>query len=60
MRQRIDLDALFQDAREQIGLLAGDVPMALPGHCPFVLADLVEERPDIRTLVLRMARAGEG
>jgi hypothetical protein len=56
MRQRIDLDGLWGDARYEIGAMTEDrraLP-PLPETCPFVLDDLIAERPDPRDLVARM------
>jgi len=46
MRQRIDLQALYEEATEQMeaGGLLSDTPGQLPAHCPFTLDQLLPDK----------------
>ncbi|MBV9539048.1 MAG: DUF29 domain-containing protein [Acidisphaera sp.] len=66
MRQRLDLDALYDKAAERALAAAADFgvpPPRLPQHCPFTLDQLLATRPDLPAMLdtLRAAapRPGE-
>ena len=61
MRQRISLDELYAKALHQARLMANDAgqPRPLPDACPFVLDDLLVERPDAAALAVKLAVAAE-
>ncbi len=56
MRQRLDLEELYADAR--YGLKAGeentDTTPPLPEACPFTLDELLSGRPDVAELVMKL------
>jgi hypothetical protein len=59
MRQRIDIDALWRSARQQLLLAYEGEPQqghvaALPGQSPFSVDDLVTEEIDSAVLVARL------
>jgi hypothetical protein len=60
MRQRVDLDKLWQSAREQSMLAYEDAQVTLltdlPEQCPFSLDDLLGERIDSLALMQRLRR----
>jgi len=57
MRQRIDLADLFADAAHEVRTGSDDVdePRSLPAECLFVIDDLLAVRPDIGSLVEKLA-----
>ena len=62
MRQRLDLDALYQEARELVRAetLDGIPPQPLPATCPFTLGDLIVDRPlvpEVDALLTKLAGA---
>jgi hypothetical protein len=62
MRRRIELDALWRNAREQSLLSYGEAQnerlAAIPEACPFALDDLLAERLDSLALVSRLQVTG--
>ena len=60
MEQRIDLQALYDDAGRQAGAALADaaVQPAWWATCPYRLSDLVDRNPDILSLAALLAEAG--
>ena len=54
MRQRLELDALWQRAVRQVEAGEGGTSCALPTSCPFEAEDLLAERTDLPALLARM------
>jgi len=60
MRQRLDLETVWQRAvRQAAGDLAGygETPLVLPTHCPFDLADLLDENASRESFSERLRAA---
>jgi hypothetical protein len=59
MRQRIDLEALYADAREQVGVGDDDsgARRATPDTCPFDLDELLRQRPSLVDLSAKLSTA---
>ncbi len=59
MRQRIDLDDLYNAALDQVRVGADDAapPGTLPEACPFTLDELLGARADMASLAARLAQA---
>ncbi|MCB8879678.1 DUF29 domain-containing protein [Acidisoma cellulosilytica] len=61
MRQRIDLDQLWQDALYEIRAEAAvGTALALPTACPWPLDVLISDRPDPRDVQAMIATTAEG
>jgi Domain of unknown function DUF29 len=59
MRQRINLDALYRKALNQIRASEGDAASrTLPQTCPFALEDLLADEVDVTGLVVRLSTTG--
>lgn len=54
MRQRIDLEALYQDAVQEVRPLIRGEGVRLPSSCPYALDDLVDNTTDVAKLVARL------
>jgi hypothetical protein len=54
MRQRIDLDGLWQSALRQIAADRGRRPSGLPDACPFTLDDLLAKEADPAALAAKI------
>jgi len=62
MRQRIDVNDLYADARHQVSARTDESgePLRLPQTCPFAIDDLVARLPDIAALDAMLAGHGGG
>jgi hypothetical protein len=62
MRRQIDPKKLYRRALAQVNTLRlnGTAPLPLPPACPFALADLLAEAPDIEALLARLAAGATG